>query len=431
MKFRHLLLSSLTLLATTGVTHAAVVDLPNLAEPGLSYHISVVEDGVRAVTGTIDGEELFFYTDRVEVTEDAPLSRGEFIRLLFLNHDGELPNPYFPITDLDETSPLYITAQRSLQAGVTSVDGDFRFDPNKEITRAEAAMLLMRYMGLEFQREAQSYSDVPTSSPYYSLIHNVSKLGVMDGFSDGTFRPEGSLSYGDGFAMLRKILNSDLSFRSFAREGHVAYMPISRRHNDTTLDLELTLTHEDGSTSQESRTVRVAGKWWPSQSFTLPAHIFKLYDPEIRDASWKMVTDSMGHKTSFQLWEGGFLEPAKERITASFGRRRWVNGQYVGSHFGVDWATPTGTPIIAANRGVIRLSTYVPSYGNTVLIDHGRNVYGLYLHLSELGVDVGEVVEKGQEIGKAGSTGISTGSHLHYTHLIGEVAVEPFQWITE
>ena len=83
-------------------------------------------------------------------------------------------------------------------------------------------------------------------------------------------------------------------------------------------------------------------------------------------------------------------------------------------HGGIDIGCPKGTSIYAANAGVVVTSTYIGSYGNYVMIDHGGNVYTLYAHMSERLVSKGDTVERGQVIGKVGSTGYSTGSHLHF-----------------
>jgi len=83
-------------------------------------------------------------------------------------------------------------------------------------------------------------------------------------------------------------------------------------------------------------------------------------------------------------------------------------------HGGVDIGCPKGTNIYAANDGTVVTSTYVNSYGNYVMVDHGGNVYTLYAHMSKRLVSKGDKVKRGQVIGKVGSTGYSTGPHLHF-----------------
>jgi murein DD-endopeptidase MepM/ murein hydrolase activator NlpD len=83
-------------------------------------------------------------------------------------------------------------------------------------------------------------------------------------------------------------------------------------------------------------------------------------------------------------------------------------------HDGLDIAAPTGTPIQSALGGTVRHAGWIKGYGNTVIIDHGAGRSTLYAHASELLVEAGDRVERGAEIARVGSTGHSTGPHLHF-----------------
>ena len=85
-------------------------------------------------------------------------------------------------------------------------------------------------------------------------------------------------------------------------------------------------------------------------------------------------------------------------------------------------------PIVAAQRGVVVHAADLGIYGNCVVIDHGMGVQSLYGHLSSIGVKVGDTVEKGQEIGRSGMTGLAGGDHLHFTMLVGGQQVTPVDW---
>jgi len=96
------------------------------------------------------------------------------------------------------------------------------------------------------------------------------------------------------------------------------------------------------------------------------------------------------------------------------------NGQ-LAMHAGVDFAAPIGTPIFAAAGGVVVSAEQHPVYGNAVTIDHGNDLSTLYAHASKLAVKVGDIVKRGQKVAEVGTTGRSTGPHLHFeVHVKGQ-----------
>jgi murein DD-endopeptidase MepM/ murein hydrolase activator NlpD len=111
-----------------------------------------------------------------------------------------------------------------------------------------------------------------------------------------------------------------------------------------------------------------------------------------------------------------FVLPVSGRLTTEFGETRYVNDAPTSSrHSGLDIAAPTGTPIVATNNGRVTLSMDLILTGNTIVIDHGQGLFSVYYHMHELFVEEGQLVERGETIGTVGSTGFSTGPHLHFT----------------
>lgn len=106
--------------------------------------------------------------------------------------------------------------------------------------------------------------------------------------------------------------------------------------------------------------------------------------------------------------------PVDGRLTSRFGYRRDPFNRRIRYHSGTDIAAPTGTKVTVTGRGVVVSSTYDGDFGNIVRVDHGNGLETWYAHLSERLVKTGAKVERGQVIGKVGSTGRSTGPHLHY-----------------
>lgn len=110
-----------------------------------------------------------------------------------------------------------------------------------------------------------------------------------------------------------------------------------------------------------------------------------------------------------------FILPIRGRLTTEFGETRYVN-EFPTSyrHLGLDIAAPEGTEVKAANRGKVVLARSLMLTGNTVMIDHGEGLFSVYHHMRNLSVKAGEIAERGQKIGEVGTTGFSTGPHLHF-----------------
>ena len=122
--------------------------------------------------------------------------------------------------------------------------------------------------------------------------------------------------------------------------------------------------------------------------------------------------------------------PASGRITSGFGGRKSPTKGASSNHQGIDISASTGTSIVAAAAGEVVIATYSSSAGNYVMISHGGGVYTVYMHASSLLVSQGQSVKKGQTIAKVGSTGYSTGSHLHFGVRVNGSYVNPTKYVS-
>ncbi len=141
------------------------------------------------------------------------------------------------------------------------------------------------------------------------------------------------------------------------------------------------------------------------------------------------IKDIYASATFERLWQGPFWLPVDNEISSPFGNRRVFNGKLKSYHNGLDFRSPVGTPVRAANDGMVRVAKNLFYSGNAVIIDHGTELFSIYAHLSKLKVKAGQRVEKGQLIGLTGATGRVSGPHLHWGIKLKGIAVSPLQFV--
>lgn len=157
-------------------------------------------------------------------------------------------------------------------------------------------------------------------------------------------------------------------------------------------------------------------------------------DPNKKDRQrasreYQEIKDIYDSATIERLWQGPFLLPVDNDISSPFGNRRVFNGKLKSYHNGLDFRSPVGTPVRAANTGRVRVARNLFYSGNAVIIDHGTEIFSIYAHLSKLKVKAGQRVEKGQLIGLTGATGRVSGPHLHWGIKLKGIAVSPLQFV--
>ncbi len=123
--------------------------------------------------------------------------------------------------------------------------------------------------------------------------------------------------------------------------------------------------------------------------------------------------------------EDSFIQPVQGRISTQYGQRRYTNGVFTSAHSGLDIAAAEGTPVSAAGGAKVVFAGEMKFYGNTVILDHGLGLFSFYNHMSVICVEEGQMVAKGDKIGEVGTTGYSTGPHLHWNIRLFETNVDP------
>lgn len=185
-----------------------------------------------------------------------------------------------------------------------------------------------------------------------------------------------------------------------------------------------------GRTGVQTATVELLPARYPRESIYLQPDRAALLDPEIVRAEWERLEPIWNSWTPQRLWSGDFITPTRGQISSPFGTLRSYNGgPAVSYHNGVDISNPEGTLVVAAARGRVVVAERLQVRGNAVILDHGWGVHSAYYHLSAILVEEGEVVEARQAIGRMGATGLATGPHLHWEIRLGEVPVDPWEWV--
>ena len=175
------------------------------------------------------------------------------------------------------------------------------------------------------------------------------------------------------------------------------------------------------------KTIEVVAREFPVERLTVPPGYTALDARTLKRArrEKRLLQDLWLHSDSRRYWEGRFVAPAVGEAGSPFGLRRIFNGEPRSAHAGIDIRAGMGAAVRAANRGRVVLARDLFLTGNTVVLDNGLGLFTVYVHLSEMSVRAGEIIEKGGGIGKVGATGRATGPHLHFAARIGDARVDP------
>lgn len=184
------------------------------------------------------------------------------------------------------------------------------------------------------------------------------------------------------------------------------------------------------SWSPFTQQLQVTSANFPTQTIEVSEELEPLLAPEVRADEDAFLSTIYGQYTPEKMWDGLFQEPVTGTVvTAGYGGARSYNGgPFEIFHTGVDFGGSVGTPIAAPAAGTVVYSGTLELRGGTLIIDHGLGVHSGYYHLSEILVEEGQRVEAGEIVAHGGSTGLSTGPHLHWELRVLDVPVNGLEW---
>lgn len=186
-----------------------------------------------------------------------------------------------------------------------------------------------------------------------------------------------------------------------------------------------TLELREGENCIATADYTVVAAAFSRQDLETTASTQAVYSNKNLQSDQNKVALAYASSASSALWQGTFVRPVVGRISTQFGQMRYVNGKLQSRHTGLDLAAPENTEVRAAASGKVVFAEALIVNGNTVILDHGLNVFSTYSHLNEIRVQAGVVVKQGDILGLVGSTGYSTGPHLHYTVKVNDYYVSP------
>jgi murein DD-endopeptidase MepM/ murein hydrolase activator NlpD len=220
----------------------------------------------------------------------------------------------------------------------------------------------------------------------------------------------------------------------FLRSGDewVAFVGVDLDSKPGDHAVNVTFSYEDGRARTIKEPVLVTAVQYPTTELEVEERFVEL-SPEDQARADREAAETSAIYDAFtpqRFWSEPFAVPVRgAKDGRNFGHRRVFNGQPRAPHSGADLRATTGTPIHAANRGRVVLAKDLFFSGNAVFIDHGYGLFTTYLHLSKIDVAVGDVVERGQQLGLAGATGRVTGPHLHWGVRLVDARVDPFSLV--
>ncbi len=218
-----------------------------------------------------------------------------------------------------------------------------------------------------------------------------------------------------------------VQFRKLSERRFQALVGVDMEWTVGEYPLEIRVINSGESRVIERKTVRVVDGKFAVQHLTLPGHMVDLDEETLARVTQEKeriyALWDTGEKKA--QWDEGWLMPVEGKLSGSFGKRRVINGNPSNPHNGEDISAPKGRPVISPNSGIVRLAEDQFYGGNTLVIDHGAGLFTFYMHLDSLSVKEGQQVARGELLGHVGSTGRSTGPHLHWGGRLNNARINP------
>jgi len=222
-----------------------------------------------------------------------------------------------------------------------------------------------------------------------------------------------------------------LFYHDVSHDALIAFLGVDLTEPAGSRHVPITFTDKSGHPSTNTLTLQITAKIFPVQELSLPKVQVNLSPQDLQrhEREQALIADVFVRGRPERLWKKAFAMPIDSSVVSPFGVRRIINNQPRSPHSGIDLKAAAGTPVKATSDGVV---AYIGNFffsGNSVFLDHGMGIFSMYFHLLNATVLPGQQVSAGQIIGLAGSTGRSTGPHLHWGIRLHNQRVDPLSFL--
>lgn len=239
-----------------------------------------------------------------------------------------------------------------------------------------------------------------------------------------------NLNHDEVVKLNSKLFDSNAEMISY-EDKNIFMVPIDLNTKPGEYEIQAEIQKEESQTNITSK-VTIKNKSFKTQYLTVSDELNNSNNDYASINQFiELVKPARSTSVNEKLWQGVFIMPSSGKLTTDFAEIRYVNNQSPTRHSGIDIAAPTGTIVKAPNNGIVVFAMDgLLSTGNTLVIDHGLGLFSSYYHLDQIYLKKGDKVTKGTEIGTIGSTGFSTGPHLHYAVSLYNTYVNPYQLLS-
>ncbi|MBC7960346.1 MAG: M23 family metallopeptidase [Vallitaleaceae bacterium] len=388
---------------------------PHYSAPNVQF---IMGEKSLGLSGNSTFSYLWLSNDRIS---EAMEFTGDTVQPIILD-----PTKKSTLTYTSDPSPTKVTEQ--IYKNSELMDTYNLLDGNLILPEEEGDFSIK----LDFEWDSVATDYFEGSSTYELFIQN--DLPVI--FSVTT--PAATL--GDCFVLIAKNVNPDQTLTLAApfydqssivfypyEDAQIGILPVDTSVTPGDHTLIATVTSTNGTSQSTDLSVSVLSKDFTLQYLTVSEETLALRSQDNINSDTTLLAEAQSSTEPQKLWNGTFIQPVKGIVSTEFSEIRYTNDNPVPTrHSGIDFAAPRGAPVKASNNGIVSLAMTLYITGNTVVIDHGMGVFTTYCHLDEMDVAVGDVLKKGDIVGKVGTTGFSTGPHLHFTFCINSTYVNPW-----